>query len=284
VIETQKTFPARDGYPLAGTLYEGPASDGPLVVVHSAAAVPRKIYGPFARFLAARGATVATFDYRGVGDSRPERLRGFPARMRDWAALDAAGVADALVRERPGRALIGVGHSFGGQSFLLQPGAARYRRILMVAAQAGSWSLLAPQERKRVYLLFKAVGPALCAAFGFFPAKRLGLGEDMPAGVFMEWRRWCLAERYFLDDPSLDLLANAAHVAAPVLAVGLADDPWATPPAVDLLVSGLPNAAVERRTIAPAEAGVAKIGHFGLFRAEHQRTLWPELTDWLLDP
>jgi predicted alpha/beta hydrolase len=283
MIETETSFPARDGYPLAGTIYEGPASDGPLVVVHSATGVPRKIYGPFARFLAARGATVATFDYRGIGNSRPDRLRGFPARMRDWAALDAAGVADALLAARPGRPLVGVGHSFGGQSFLIQPGAARYRRLLMIAAQAGSWTLLAPHERRRVYLTFKAVGPALCAAFGFFPAKRLGLGEDIPAGVFMEWRRWCLSQRYFFDDPSLDLLANAGTISAPVLAVGLADDPWATPPAIDLLVSGLRNATVERRTIAPAEGGVEKIGHFGLFRAEHQRTLWPGLTDWLLE-
>jgi predicted alpha/beta hydrolase len=107
------------------------------------------------------------------------------------------------------------------------------------------------------------------------------LGEDLPLGVFLEWRRWCLSPRYYYDDSSLDLLANLPTLRATALAVGLSDDAWATPSAIDLLVSKLTN-SVERRTITPADIGVREIGHFGFFRAEHQKTLWPDMTDWLL--
>ena len=282
--EDALAIPARDGVQLAATCFapETPQADAPLVLVQPAAAVPRKIYAPFARFLAARGAIVLTYDYRGIGGSRPNSLRGFRARMRDWAALDAAGVADHALAAFPGRRLLGVGHSFGGQAFIIEPGNERFARLLMIAAQAGYWRLLAPHERGRVYAMLKLAIPAIGAVFGYVPGKRLGLGEDLPLGVFMEWRRWVLSPRYYYDDASLDLLANAATLTAPVLAVGTADDPWATPPAIDLLVSGIGNAPVERRTIAPAEAGVDKLGHFDLFRADHQKTIWPRLTDWLL--
>lgn len=284
LYEEALAIPARDGFELAATRVapEAPEADAPLVLIQPATAVPRKIYAPLARFLAARGAIVFTYDYRGVGGSRPKSLRGFHARMRDWAALDAAGVVDHALGAYPGRRLLGIGHSFGGQAFIIQPGNDRFARVLMIAAQAGYWRLVAPRERGRVYAMLKAVIPAIGAAVGYVPGKQLGLGEDLPLGVFMEWRRWVLSPRYYYDDATLDLLDNAARLTAPVLAVGTADDPWATPPAIDLLVSGLKNAPVERRTIAPEEAGVAKLGHFDLFRADHQKTIWPQLTDWLL--
>jgi predicted alpha/beta hydrolase len=280
VHEETSEIAARDGFRLAATIFGSDAA-GPVVVLNSATAVPRKIYAPFARALAARDAVVITYDYRGVGGSRPTTLRGFPARMRDWAGLDAAGVADHASARWPGRRLLGVGHSFGGQAFGIAPGNERFARVLTIAAQAGYWRLLAKRERAKVYALFQTM-PLVARPLGYVPGRRLGLGEDLPLGVFLEWRRWCLSPRYYYDDPTLDLIANAPRLAAPVLAVGASDDPWATPAAIDLLHAGFTAARVERRTITPAEAGVKKLGHFDIFRAEHQKTLWPGLTDWLL--
>ena len=45
-------------------------------------------YRPFASWLATQGFTVATFDYRGTGLSRPQALRGFKADIFDWARLE----------------------------------------------------------------------------------------------------------------------------------------------------------------------------------------------------
>ena len=95
-------FPARDGYRLGGTLYRPSGPCRGAVAIHAATGVPQGYYGAFAAFLASRGLLVLTFDYRGIGRSHPERLRGFPATMRDWAALDGAGALDELERQAGG--------------------------------------------------------------------------------------------------------------------------------------------------------------------------------------
>jgi predicted alpha/beta hydrolase len=48
------TIPADDGFALAATLTEGDATDGPVTIIASAAAVRRRYYQPFAAALAAR--------------------------------------------------------------------------------------------------------------------------------------------------------------------------------------------------------------------------------------
>ena len=45
---------------------------------------------------------VVTYDYRGIGGSAPSRLRGFEARMRDWAFLDMTAVVDCPPRHGMG--------------------------------------------------------------------------------------------------------------------------------------------------------------------------------------
>ncbi|MGY4296316.1 putative alpha/beta hydrolase [Bradyrhizobium sp. i1.4.4] len=84
------SFPATDGYPLAGTLFLPRGTKRHAVLINSATAVPRKIYRGFASYLAHRGCAVLTYDYRGIGDSRqpamvgynqPKSLVGFKASM-----------------------------------------------------------------------------------------------------------------------------------------------------------------------------------------------------------
>src|SRR3984893_12023426 len=101
---------ARDGYPLAATVFIPAGEPRGCVLINSATAVPRKIYRGFAAYLAERGLAGLTFDYRGVGGSRPASLQGFPARMRDWAALDVAGAIDHARRTWPALPMAVVGH------------------------------------------------------------------------------------------------------------------------------------------------------------------------------
>ncbi|MEL6548507.1 MAG: alpha/beta hydrolase, partial [Myxococcota bacterium] len=82
---TDLEVPARDGYPLSATWLTGGRR---VVVINSATAVPRRFYRHFAEHLRDAGYSVLTYDYRGIGGSRPKTLRGFPARMRDWALQD----------------------------------------------------------------------------------------------------------------------------------------------------------------------------------------------------
>ena len=84
---------AEDGFVLGASLYHPVAARARgTVILHGATAVPQSYYRHFASFLAERGLRVLTYDYRGVGRSRPAQLRGFAATMTDWARLDAAAV------------------------------------------------------------------------------------------------------------------------------------------------------------------------------------------------
>jgi predicted alpha/beta hydrolase len=97
---------ADDQVRLGATLFE-PARPHGVVIIHGATAVPQRYYQRFATFAAqATGARVITYDYRGVGRSRPvapaSSLRGFDASLHDWAALDAPAVHEHARRHFAG--------------------------------------------------------------------------------------------------------------------------------------------------------------------------------------
>lgn len=283
------TFPALDGYVLAATLFLPRGGRRHAVLINSATAVPRKIYRGFASYLASRGCAVLTYDYRGTGDSRPksrtvynrpESLVGFTASMSDWAALDVTA-AVAWMRERYAHLPLGyVGHSFGGQALGLLPNNAEVARALFVAAQAGYWGLMTAPERYRVYALLKFAGVPLTKFMGYTPG-RIGLGMDLPQGVFLEWAGWVMNKRYMFDDDKLRALVNFPRYRGALRALSFSDDPWATRAAVELLCSGFTSIRPDIVSIRPADIGASKIGHFGFFRPEHRDTLWRGAAEWL---
>jgi predicted alpha/beta hydrolase len=283
------TFPAADGYLLGASLFLPRGSKRHAVLISSATAVPRKIYRGFAGYLARRGCAVLTYDYRGTGDSRqkalvgynqPKSLVGFKASMSDWAALDVAA-AVAWMRERyKNLPLNYVGHSFGGQALGLLANNTEVSRALLIAAQAGYWKLMVSPERYRVYAMLNFVGTPLTRLLGYAPGWS-GLGEDLPKGVFEEWTGWVMSPRYLFDDTKLKALENFPKYQGAMRALCLSDDPWATRPAVELLCSGFTSIKPEILTVTPADAGAAKIGHFGFFHAERRDTLWRGAAEWI---
>ncbi|MBR8282483.1 alpha/beta hydrolase family protein [Burkholderia vietnamiensis] len=275
-------FSAADGYALRGTLWSPDAPPRALVLIHPATAVPERLYAGFARFLTTRGFAALTYDYRGIGASRPARLNKLQARMRDWIELDV-GAAIAWARDTHRAVpLLAVGHSVGGHAVGLSAGTAHLRAAVLVAAHAGSTRLIeSAAERLKVRLILHVLGPLASALLGYVPGKRLGLGEDLPAGVFREWSRWTALPHYFFDDPTLGAAERFSKQRLPILAVGFDDDPWANRRAIDLLVSYLTGAAVERRQIDPHAAGTGPVGHMGFFRSRPGAALWPGVANWL---
>jgi predicted alpha/beta hydrolase len=276
---TDTRFAARDGCMLAATLFTPERPVRAAVVLNSATAVPRRIYRGFAAYLAERGFAVLTYDYRGVAGSRPASLVGSAARMRDWATLDASAALDFMGTRWPAVPLAAVGHSFGGQAIGLLANNGAVVRTLMVAAQAGYWRLFKWPESYRVLAMMNA-GRLVTHALGYTPGWT-GIGEDLPKGVFLEWASWVMRERYFLDDPTLPELANFPRYRGALCAIGIDDDPWATPVAIDLLLSAFTGTRPVRRQIDPGTLGAGPIGHFGFFRPVHRDTLWREAADWL---
>jgi len=268
---------ARDGYRLAATLHAPGAANGRAVLVHAATGVKRHYYGKFADYLAERGFTVLTFDYRGIGESRRGPLRELRARMRDWAELDAAAALDFLARETPGAALFCVGHSFGANELGLVPGIERYRGAVFVGAQSGYWRHWPGLARGGMWLLTHVLLPSVSALLGYFPMQALGMGEDLPGGVAREWASWCRHPRYAAGAVGAD---GYARLAAPVRSYWASDDRYAPRAAAEALLDLYPNARPKELVALDARAH-GGIGHFGFFRERFRNTLWRDAAEWL---
>ena len=262
---------AADGFALRGSLYDA-GSDAALIVA-SATGVKRRYYDTFARFVAERGTTVLTFDYRGIGDSRPPSLRGFAGNMRDWGRHDLTGVIDWVTRELRPASLAIVGHSAGGQIVGMAPNADRIDRLVFVCAQSGYWRHWPGLGAWRLGFLWYTM-PTIARLFGYFPSRVFGLGsEDLPREVASQWARWGRHPEYLFSDTDP---APYARIDAPILAWSFADDTYAPRPAVEALLGRYPAAAITRRHV--DKPGV---GHFGFFRPGKGEVLWNETVGWL---
>lgn len=272
---------ATDGLPLAATVTE--PADAPVratLLVLSATATPRGYYRRFAEGAAADGLRVVTFDYRGIGDSRPASLRGFDATLRDWAALDAAGALDYARTLAGGGPLVLVGHSFGGQALALCDALGDVDGAILVGAQLGFYGHWPAPARRRLWAMWNGVVPLATSAFGYAPGW-LGLGGvDLPLGVAREWASWCASPGYLFDhvEGAPERLASFAR---PVLFLSFTDDAHAPAGAVRAFLRGLPTPHLVHARVSPSELGVRRIGHFGAFREDAGRRLWPVMTDWV---
>jgi predicted alpha/beta hydrolase len=271
------TVPARDGFPLAATVCRADPASRRVVIVSSATAVPRGFYRHYARALADAGFVAVTYDYRGIGDSRPASLRGFVAKTRDWGLLDMAGVVDWVAARFEAEQIFMVGHSVGGQLAGLLDNSDLIDGMLALSAQSGYWRLQGGEQKLAVAFHVHVSLPVLANALGYMPWSWFGPAEDLPKDAALQWSRWCRHPLYVLGDDTLPL-ERYTGFRAPVLAYSIEDDKWGTRRAVDAMMSAYPN--VERRHLEPGDYGPGSLGHFGYFRPGAKR-LWSDGHAWL---
>ena len=83
------TIVARDGFPLAATLFNAPKPAAVLTIA-SALGVTRKHYVRFARYISKFAIATVTFDYRGIGDSGPAWRKDAKGGLTDLPPLASA--------------------------------------------------------------------------------------------------------------------------------------------------------------------------------------------------
>lgn len=251
------------------------------VLIAPAMGVGQGYYHPLADWLAGEGYVVATFDYRGIGLSRHQPLRGYDADLLDWAERDCGAVLDALERAAPGVPLYWVGHSLGGQILPFVPGHERLARAVTIASGSGYWRENAPPLRRRVAWFWFVIVPLAMRLFGYFPGRRIGLIGDIPHRVMTRWRRWCLDPDYAAGAEGPAVRQQYAAVATPIVSLSFADDEFLSARNIEALHAQYAGAPRTMKRVAPGEAGVRRIGHFGFFRrsaeALWRRLLLPEL-------
>jgi predicted alpha/beta hydrolase len=163
--------------------------------------------------------------------------------------------------------------------------------MVFVGAHTGYWRDYARWARPLMWAMWHALMPAVTRTLGYFPARRFGFPEDLPAGVAYDWAartRPDFERNYLLPDGSLDrprlavVRGRFRALTADVLSITLSDDPFATPTATARLRGLFSGCRFDERRIDPRRIGLRKVGHFGFFRTAARDALWPIVFDWLI--
>jgi predicted alpha/beta hydrolase len=268
-IDLQST----DGTFVAARLYAPPGAPKAAVVIGGAMGVKQDYYAHYAEWLASQGYLVASFDYRGMGDSRRGPMNKLRADLFDWADDFDTVIAEAL--RRSGNApLYIIGHSLGAQL----PGMLKHRDciagLVSVAAGSGYWRDNAPQLKRMVLYFWHVLVPVSTRLFGYFPGRRFRKVGDLPAGVVMQWRKWCMHPRYHVGAEGAPVREKFEGARFPLVALSITDDELMTERGTHVLVDCYANSPRRVERIAPADVQVKRIGHFGFFREQFQTSLW----------
>lgn len=216
-----------------------------------------------------------TFDYRGVAQSAPKRLKGFKMSYLDWGTLDLAAAIDFLAQDPI--PLFMVGHSYGGQALGLAPNHAKVTAMYCFGTGAGWHGYMPFKEKMKVQVIWNIIFPPMVAVTGYLPWSKLNMGADLPIGVYQQWRKWCKNPTYFFADPEQHaLIAQYAQVKTPIYAVSALDDDWALPNSRHAFMQHYSNAPMQFINISASDYGLKEIGHMGYFRKGSEK-IWNEI-------
>jgi predicted alpha/beta hydrolase len=287
------SFPAADGYPLHGFVWQHLDTEArrPVVLINPATSVRCRYYHRFATYLHGHGFDVLCYDYRGIGLSRPARLQDLEAGWLEWGQQDCEGALRHAQALGPGQPLLVVGHSVGGFLIGLAPSCAQVRRVFTMGAQFAHWRDYAPGRRLELLFKWHLVMPALTRLLGYFPGGRLGWLEDTPRGVVHDWiarhprfeDTWQRGPRALPPEARQALAQGFGRLRGATLALSVTDDEFGTIPAIRRLLDYYTHSPRTHLHIHPSSIGVADIGHFAFFHSRFESSLWPLALSWLQD-
>ena len=270
----------KDHYSLAAHLFEPQISNQKVLLINSATGVKQQIYFSVAQFFADHGFTVITYDYRGIGLSKPHKMRGFEASMRVWGTTDYKALTDYIKSNFEDYKKYCLGHSVGALILGMNPDSEIFEEFIFVGTQNAFVGNLRLKTKIEAYLGFGIVQPLFTLLLGYFPASWFGLGESLPSGSAFDWRILILNKK-----STNNLLEKSADFSKKlrqkVLVIWAEDDAWLTEKGVkSLLENTYANLRPTYRHIYTSESEKGEIGHVNFFRS-YNRKLWKILLDRL---
>lgn len=269
-----------DHYSLAAHLFEPQISNQKVLLINSATGVKQQIYFSVAQFFADHGFTVITYDYRGIGLSKPHKMRGFEASMRVWGTTDYKALTSYIKSNFEDYKKYCLGHSVGALILGMNPDSEIFEEFIFVGTQNAFVGNLRLKTKIEAYLGFGIVQPLFTVLLGYFPASWFGLGESLPSGSAFDWRILILNKK-----STNNLLEKSADFSKKlrqkVLVIWAEDDAWLTEKGVkSLLENTYANLRPTYRHIYTSESEKGEIGHVNFFRS-YNRKLWKILLDRL---
>jgi len=175
-----------------------------------------------------------------------------------------------------------LGHSMGGQLIGLMHNATRADGLILVGSSVGYWQLLPFPSNLLYFFIWYLLQPVAIRIAGYLPASKIGIGEDLPAGVAKEFRQWCTSPGYLADFFGKTIQRQYYdQIKVPLLSLVPTDDNIAGKRSVPPLLRLYQKARIEERWLSPQEIGKQKIGHFGLFSRRFKQQIWPLMLDFV---
>ena len=282
---------AQDGYDIHG--FEWRLSSNQLapqsksrdvVIINPATSVRCRYYFRFAQYLFDQGYDVVSYDYRGIGASKPKSLRGFYASWVVWGEQDFEAVLQDTAKRYAHQKIFVVGHSIGGVLIGLAPSNHLISRIFTMGSQQAYWPDYLAGHKLGMVLKWHGAMPLIATAVGYLPAERLGWMEDTPKQVALNWARMGrhLIPSIVKSPHQRQLIKDRfAQIKAPIMAFGVEDDPFGTSVALNRLLDLYVSSHRQHVRIDPKAMNHPPVGHFAFFNDRFKETLWPITLNWL---
>jgi predicted alpha/beta hydrolase len=268
---------AKDGFPLKSYLYLPDNEPIGLIVCNAGTCIRQGFYRKIAEYLVNENFLVLTYDYRGVGESRPKSLHKFLAKISDWGQLDMTGIFEWVKNEYPHLPKYLLAHSMGGQIIGLSSEIGIFDKIVSVASSYGNYHFYEPKfkkitQKRLIWMQFAEWW------YGYIPAKWIG-GEAWAKGISQEWREW---SRYMLSFSEIMQLkvqpTYDEQIKMPFRAYFMEDDTIATLATIPYYQKDFRNTTLEIIRIYPQNQ---PIGHFGFYTGRVEPAIWADMIEWL---
>ncbi|WP_299673646.1 alpha/beta fold hydrolase [uncultured Roseobacter sp.] len=276
-VVRRRLIKTSDGAELGGTLILPPFQPRAALVLNGATGVPQSYYQRFARWAATeQGVAVLTYDYRGTGRSLNGSMRDSRATMSDWGLRDNVAARAYLRRAVPDVPLWVMGHSLGAMMLPMQEDLSGIDKVIGVASGLVHHADHPWPYRALALFFWFGIPPVAARLFGYLPGRRLGLGADMPAPAYTEWRRWCTTPSVFAGAVQDSLpTPDWSRSGAPVRLISFTDDD-VCPEVCTRRLAAKYGGFADIDFVRPSDVGLRTLGHIGAF-ARQNDAVWTRL-------
>lgn len=259
---------------ITATLYKGEEKSAHLIIVGPAAGAPQGYYRGFAQYASQyKDFDVVTFDYRGIGKSLEGSVIDCEAKMSDWGEQDLESII-SWADSRYDKIFL-IGHSVAGQVFPKAKSNARISAAYFVGSQSAYHGCWSGMWHLYVLIFWYLLIPVTTFILDYLPGWTMGGKIPIPKKAALEWRRWGTHRGGVLHGNS-ELTKKFERIKIPIHFVNIEDDKLLAPSAATQeLMHSYKNAVTTYQFISPRNLGLSKIGHFGFFKKQFKKPLWP---------
>lgn len=248
------------------------------LVLHPATGVPQRFYQGFASWASERGVGVLIYDYRDAGGSLRGPVRGSRATYADWILRDQAAAERRLAELAPTGPLWVLGHSLGGLGLPFRDQDPRVERITTIGSGHTHFTDHPWRSLPKALAFWFGPGPLAAALFGYMPGRKLLLGADLPAGVYWQFRRWCVRRDFYQSDVGRSLPEPDYGLRDPRITMMVVETDEVVPPAAVRRYAAKFGARADYLEIEPSALDLDRLGHIDAFAARNA-ACWPLLLD-----